>query len=108
MELYNVLLKQSESININSINTNDLQESITSLDQDGQKIIYALIKYNYTLNNENHTIPYRGKVLKDGRIKIDMNEFTDVLIKILYLFISKHKDKINIDNNKIKLESGMI
>lgn len=102
MELYNVLQKQSDIININSIDTTALQESITSLDFEGQKIVYALIKYNYTLNNEHNTFPYKGKVLKDGRIKIDLNEFPDTLIKILSIFITKHKEKINTDNNKLE------
>ena len=100
MELYNVLKKQSESLNINSIDTTKLQESINLFDEEGQKMVYALLKYDFTLQNNKHTLPYSGKLLKDGRLKFDFNEFSETLIKILYLFVNKHSEKINDEKTK--------
>lgn len=100
MELYNVLKKQCESLNINSVDTQQLQETINQFDEEGQKMVYALLKYDFTLQNNKHVFPYNGKVLKDGRLKFDFNEFSETLIKILYLFVKKHSEKINDEKTK--------
>ena len=100
MELYNVLCKECDKIGLQDINISELQTKINEIDTEGQKFIYVLIKYNYTINSNTNELPYKAKILKDGRMKIDLNEFPENLIKILWLFIKKHSEKINTDSLK--------
>lgn len=99
-DLYNILLKDVNTTN--NIDITELQTSINTLDNDGQKYIYGLIKLHFTQTSDSKSIPYNAKVLKDGRMKIDMNEFPEILIKILWNFVKKHHKKIDDDNLKIK------
>jgi len=104
MELYNVLLKQCNNYN-SEINENELKDMINALDKDGQEIVYALIKHNYVLYQNNATsFPYNGKILKDGRIKFDLCGFPDQLIKILWIFVNKHTNKMNDEMKRIKID----
>lgn len=102
MELYNVLEKECEKNDEIVIDIEKLQNDISELDTEGQNICYALIKNNYVLTKKLNNFPYQGKQLKDGRIKFNLDEFPEHLIKIIYLFVNKHKQKINDDSNKQK------
>lgn len=106
MELYKVLNAQIDYIKLENIDTNELQNSINNIDINGQKIIYVLIKYDYTLKNDPNAIPYKAKILKDGRIKIDMNEFPEKLIKILWLFMKKHSEKLDDEKNRTIIQNN--
>lgn len=100
MELYNVLKRQAENIQFNNIDVDNLLDTINNFDIDGQNMIYALIKYDYTLLHDDNSIPYKAKIYKDGKMKINIDDLSQSLIKILYIFAKKHTEKINDEKQK--------
>lgn len=96
MELYNVLHKQLNTVDV--IDRTEIQTAINGFDCEGQQICYALIKYCYSTTVNSTKLPYGAKIYKNGRLKIDINELPDDLLKILHLFVKKHSERVDIDN----------
>jgi hypothetical protein len=76
----------------------DIVKQISALDQDGQNLVYALIK-SYFLDKDTGdvlAIPYQG-VFNQGRLKFDLANFPIPLRQILFKFVSMHNRKMRED-----------
>ena len=98
--LYDNLNQQTEQ-NINSLSTENkaiLSENIKNLDNDGHKMIYALIRYFQMKHCENNglDLPYSSKKQKSG-YKFDIDRLPHQLQQILFLFSKIHIKKMKED-----------
>lgn len=73
-----------------------LKKYIKKLDVTGQELIYGLVVIHH--KDADYTgIVCGGKHMKDGRLRFDLNNFPDELIKILIVFCDKHLTRMHED-----------
>ena len=100
--LYDNLNQQTE--NISETLTPDekgiLSDNIKNIDDDGHKIIYALIRYFQFKHFQNNGVelPYSSKKQKVG-YKFDIDHLPQQLQQILFLFSKIHLNKMKEDEN---------
>ena len=77
---------------------NTLSQNIKNIDNDGHKIIYALIRYFQMKHHQNNGIdlPYSSKKQKSG-YKFDIDCLPFQLQQILFLFSKIHLKKMKED-----------
>jgi len=98
--LYDNLNQQTENIS-NALSSNEkilLSDNIKKIDNDGHKIIYALIRYFQMKHFQNNGIdlPYSSKKQKSG-YKFDIDCLPNQLQQILFLFSKIHINKMKED-----------
>ena len=98
--LYDNLNQQTQnySENLNPEEKNMLIENIKNIDNDGHKMIYALIRYFQMKNFQNNGVdlPYSSKKQKSG-YKFDIDCLPTQLQQILFLFSKIHLKKMKED-----------
>lgn len=88
-------LKKNEFVELTDIEKDSLFESLKTLNDEKQEIVYALIKAYYMEEHDqfisNNELPYNGKILKN-RLKFDLDHIPSKLQFILKLFttINEH------------------
>jgi hypothetical protein len=77
-----------------------LSDNIKNIDNDGHKMIYALIRYFQMkhLQNNGVELPYSSKKQKSG-YKFDIDYLPRQLQQILFLFSNIHLKKMKEDEN---------
>ena len=102
--LYDSLYKEAGDKDLSSAQRKNFLNKITSVDQDGYELIYALIKIYY-LNHTDESgivLPYDGKYVNKTDISFDFNTFPNKLKNILNKFLQAHIKKMEDDKSKFK------
>jgi hypothetical protein len=98
--LYDNLNQQTENVSemLSSIDKTMLSENIKKIDNDGHKMIYALIRYFQMKHSQNNGIdlPYSSKKQKSG-YKFDIDCLPQQLQQILFMFSKIHLNKMKED-----------
>lgn len=76
-------------------------ENLKKIDSKGNEILYVLIKTHQKLENlsDINNLPYEARELKMG-IKFNIDNFPIKLFYILNLFITKHIDHLQDEDNR--------
>lgn len=92
--LYDILSKDSERLHkLTKEDLYTLANTISTLEQTEQEIIYVLIRIHHLKTTEIKSIfdiPYKG-ILKNGKdIKFNLEKMPEKLVNIIYEFTNKH------------------
>jgi hypothetical protein len=99
--LYTSLVSGLNNKDLNVLQKNELVNKISSLPQDTQELIYALIKCYYIEHNKDKIgLPYKAQIIKD-KLEFNLLDFPNELRQMLYKFVNLHSKKV-IEDEKIK------
>jgi hypothetical protein len=98
--LYDNLIKEVKNEDLTTKEKETLVKNIKSIDDNGNELLYVLIKV-YQFNNEYETttyctIPYDGKFVKKD-IKFDLEKLPNKLKQIINKFVIMHMETISKD-----------
>lgn len=95
--LYDNISKGVKNKDLTAKQKSDLVKRISSLNENGTRIIYALIKtYSMHDSTKFSLLPYEGRRDDSSSITFDLEKFPNKLKQILYKFIDLH-DKSQFD-----------
>lgn len=90
--VYDIFKNQVHTIALpNDDEKKKLIEDIKSLDKSGKETLYCIIRYSSILDGDKAV--YSAKYGRRG-VVFDLNEFSDTLLKIVCLFVRKHKQEM--------------
>ena len=97
--LYDDLIKNTLYTDLTVKNKNEFLNLVQKIDENGQEIMYILIKIYQIEHNENHgfTIPYGGSYA-DNDINFDLDKLPNKLKQLLFKFLKTHISSIIVDN----------
>jgi hypothetical protein len=92
--LYDSLLKDISTIDLNVTQKRAFVKRIQKIDTDGHQLVYALIRMYQVENNEENTsftLPYNGMYVEND-ICFDLDKLPNMLKQILFKFTGVHLD----------------
>jgi len=107
--LYDNLLLDICSRDLNTKEKNDFMLKIKSIDENGSELVYALIRV-FQMENSYDTstfkLPYDGKYSKND-MKFDLNQLPNELKQILYKFVQLHTESMKEENKLTETRSDI-
>ena len=94
--LYDNLYKNVDDEDLSLNDKKNFLKRIKKLDENGQELIYTLIRFYEIENNENdknNNLPYNG-IFVDNDINFDLDKFPLKLKQILFKFSKFHLNKM--------------
>lgn len=94
--LYDSLSKDISQDDLTKVQKTAFIKRITKIDENGQDLVYALIRMYQIENNEKNTgftLPYSG-IFVESDIHFDLDKFPTRLKQILFKFLYAHLDKM--------------
>lgn len=94
--LYDSLSKDISHADLTAAQKRSFIKRISTIDENGHDLVYALIRMYQVENNEKNTsftLPYNGTFV-DSDIHFDLDKFPPTLKQILFKFLAVHIDKM--------------
>jgi len=101
--LYDSLFSDTQNLDLNTVEKDDLMKMIKNIDEEGAERIYVLIRMFQLENSDDKStfkIPYGGKYVKND-LKFDLNDLPNQLKQIIYKFVLMHNKTME-EENKLK------
>jgi hypothetical protein len=89
--LYDNMMKGIKNKDLTAKQKSDLIKKINNIDENGVKLLYALIK-SFSINDGLKTpnLPYNGERCESSSISFDLEKFPNKLKQMLYKFSDIH------------------
>ena len=109
--LYDTLIKEASELDLTTEEKDDFISKVKKIDQTGAELIYAIIRTYQMDKCDDRTffkLPFEGKYHKTD-IKFNLESMPFTLKQMLYLFITKHCQKMKeehvIEEKRITVEN---
>jgi hypothetical protein len=99
--LYDSLSKNIPDIDLTSAQKKSFVKIISKIDENGNDLLYALIRMYQVETNEKNTsftLPYNGTFI-DNDINFDLDKFPNSLKQVLFKFLGVHLEKMKEEKN---------
>lgn len=101
--LYDSLQTNLKDKDLTTRQKGDFIKKIVEIDQEGQELVFALIKTYSNNDNDFLLLPYDGKYVSND-IVYDLDKFPNKLKQLLYKFIKMHITKLREDRKRDQID----